>query len=161
MCCKTPTKWQKLIRREGQYPSGASEFAWPLAKYNTDNQCPIGAFFGRGPDWRRMRNFIQTDLLHPTAATRYAPGILLGARASSRGITEYADNMNAYINLAAFEMFSTAMLGQQPGILDPTVETNPRDVEFCNIVAQSLASHSQLMHSAKDAVLCNVLWLQD
>lgn len=119
--------------------------------------CPVGAFFGRGPEWKRIRNFIQNDLLHPASAARYTPGVLQSARACSRGVPAFSGRMNEYTNLASFEMFSTAMLGQQLGIINPTGETDPRHLEFCKAVAEAMAANSNLMMSAKDPILCNFL----
>jgi len=149
-----PNEMAKIVRREGKYPSGAAEFSWAIGKFYKG--CPVGALIGRGPDWKRMRNFIQNDLLHPASAARYAPGVLQSARACSRGVPAFSDRLNEYTNIASFEMFSTAMLGQQPGIINPTGDTDPRLLEFCTAVAKALGSNSKLMTSAKDGILCNI-----
>lgn len=103
-----PVEMAKIVRQEGQFPSGAAEFTWPMKKYMDERrpQQAVGAILGRGPSWKRIRSFLQSDLLHPTSAARYTPAILQAAVSCSRGVPDYADNnLNEYLNLASFEMY--------------------------------------------------------
>jgi hypothetical protein len=71
-----PVEMARLIRQEGAYPSGAAEFSWAVARYYSDRKTSVSGFVGHGPVWKRVRNFVQTDLLSPGATERYLPIIL-------------------------------------------------------------------------------------
>ena len=114
-----PYEMASILRKEGEFPRGVAEFAWATNKWSRDrNQVTAGrAFSMHGPPWKRVRRFVQSDLLSPTSAARYVPAILEAAQVASRGAPQYEgdknnnvddddDTMNQYLNLASFAMFS-------------------------------------------------------
>lgn len=154
-----PVEMARIIRSEGKYPFGAAALTWSVIHYGTTradqgSQGVLADLFSIGPQWKRVRSFLQTDLLHPTAAARYIPSVLEAAASSSRGASSFAEEgrLNEYLNKASFEMFSNVMMGQLPCITDPTRTADPVEVEFCDTVATALQLLSTLNQSAWDFV---------
>jgi len=152
-----PVEMAKIVRREGQHPAGAAEFTWPIITYCKEHDQSIGHLLGRGAAWKRIRSFVQTDLLHPVSAARYSPAVLQAAASASRGAPAYAESLNEYLNVTSFEMFSAVMMGQLPGIPNPDTETADEDVQFCDSVAAALRWNSHLMVSGYHAILTTQL----
>ena len=111
-----PVEMAKIVRQEGKFPGGAAEFSWAMKSYLKDRGATVAGLLSHGPEWKRVRTFVQTDLLAPASAQRYLPLVVEAAPSISRGAPAYADKMNAYLNLASFEMFSNVMLGELPRV---------------------------------------------
>jgi cytochrome P450 len=150
-----PFEMARLIRQEGAHPSGAAEFSWGLSKFYRDRKMAVGGLLHRGPSWKRVRSFVQTDLLSPAAAERYLPTILESAQFASRGAVHYAEkgDLNEYCNRASLDMFSSVMFGVSTRISNPTHRSDPVDVEFCHAAAEGLRLNSELMKSGYHALL--------
>lgn len=153
-----PHEMASILREEGQYPSGAAEFAWAFGKYMADRNMAVGGLVRNGPEWKRMRRFVQSDLLSPQAAQRYIPAILEAAQFASQGAPQFAadNNLNEYLNLASFDMFTNVMLGNLPKVSNPATATE-EDRAFCHHVAAALRISSVMSSSVKEAVLNNML----
>jgi Cytochrome P450 len=147
-----PVEMARLIRQEGAYPSGAAEFSWAVARYYSDRKMSVSGFVGHGPVRKRVRNFVQTDLLSPGATERYLPTILESTRFASEGIMHYAAgqgdmNLNEFLNRASLDMFSSVMFGVSTRISNPTYHSDPADAEFCRAAAEGLRLNAELMLS--------------
>lgn len=73
-----------------------------------------GGLLGRGDEWKRLRGFIQKDLLAPASARGYLPSILHGAaKASRKGPDRYAQDgeLYRYFNDSALDMFTEVLFG--------------------------------------------------
>ena len=94
-----------VLRSEGKYPHGAAESAWPFKIFNVEHNQRVGGIIDHGPEWLRMRRFLQSDLLSPQAAARYVPAILEAAHFASKGAPAFAqqNKMNEYLNLARYD----------------------------------------------------------
>ena len=84
----------------------------------------------KGPKWRRIREFLQTDLLSPQSAGRYVPGIIRAAEYATQGVPRIGSNesIKEWLSMASFDMFSMILLGDLPRIADPSTESKPDDV---------------------------------
>lgn len=145
-----PTEMMKILRHEGEFPVGSTSHIWPPFEFDKRHhgELSVGTkLLSKGTEWKRLRRFVQTDLLSPKSARQYLPAALEAARLSSKNAPNFADNMNEYLNLASFDMFVNILLGHLPAITDPTTEKLPEDVEFCNTVAQGLRTLQQLSMS--------------
>ena len=63
-----PREYMKIIRQEGKYPSGLLESLWPMQKSLQAIDAALirgedKGFFGRGVDWKRIRNFLVSKAL--------------------------------------------------------------------------------------------------
>lgn len=155
-----PVEMAKLIRQEGKFPNGAAEFSWGMKKFFEDRNLEAQHFFSRGPEWKRVRTFIQSDLLSVAASEAFLPAIIEAAKYSAKGASAYKDNLNEYSNHASFDMFSNVILGKCPRVTDPTVPTDPQDVEFCDTVASALRGSSKLMQSGHDIFWTKLLGIE-
>jgi len=89
-----PNEMAKLLRKEGQYPAGTAEYAWPAVRYFDSRNISAGSLIKNGAEWKRIRNFVQTDLLSPASAQRYLPAALEAAESISRGAPYFSNRMN-------------------------------------------------------------------
>lgn len=101
-----PREYMKVVRHEGVHPSGLIESLWPLKEAAVAEKDVMIPFFGRGPEWKRIRAFMQTDLLSPQSAAAYIPGVIRAAEMASKSAPAYSDKVNDYLHLCAFDMFS-------------------------------------------------------
>ena len=153
-----PVTMARLLRHEGQYPSGAAQSAFGFGKYLKDrNRLAQHFFTPSGPEWKRLRSFVQTDLLSPASAQRYLPAICDAAWLAARGAPPSAHDLNQYLNCASFDMFSNVMIGHNPRVADPTHETDPVDLEFCETVAKFLRLNNQMTLSIWDGIMIKTL----
>jgi len=96
----------------------------------------------RGPEWKRIRSFIQKDLLAPASARAYLPGILKGAAmASPKAPTTEGGDIVRFLNYAAFDMFSFVLFGGGEGMSDDDYET------FCASAVDGLSELFDIMRS--------------
>jgi len=144
-----------------EFPSGSTEFVWPPKVQAERYPNPAIALIGKGPEWKRLRTFAQTDLMAPKSAARYLPAAMEAARHSSKGVAHATRDqnisMNDFLNLASFDMFCNIMLGHLPGITDPDIPTNPQDETFCQAVAIGLRTNNDLMYSTYHNVMVTKL----
>ena len=145
----------KILRSEGKTPSGAAELFWPTKVYFDKVGDNIGGdLTSRGEPWRRVRTFIQSDLLSPASSLDYVPNILHAAKYCSRGAPHYQDAFNSYLDLASFDMFHSVMLGYSPRSSDPTcTEKSPEDVALCKHISSSLRLGSKATKSPYDTIM--------
>jgi len=116
-----PNEYMKVLRKEGQHPFGAVMTEWPFIKYYEDGGdqpgCSAGtALFSQGESWQRIRRFMQTDLLSPDAAKGYVPGMIKACQTASQGAPLHAKNINGYTAQCSFDMFSSIVFGEFPGL---------------------------------------------
>ena len=146
-----PNEMQKIIRQEKgthPYPRGAIETEWPLIKWLKDTGSPLGlgsndeedadGFFGRGSTWKRMRNFLQTDLLSSASAKGYIPGMVEAAEFASKGAPASSLDLNAYTNRCSFDLFCSLMLGELTRMADPNTGHSEENIEFCKAAVNGM-----------------------
>ena len=107
----------KVLKLEGSYPSGLVEREWPMIDWMNDKHYSSVGLLSRGEEWKRLRSFMQKDLLAPAAARDYLPGILMGAAKASRKAAEYANDgqLDRYFNNCALDMFTEVLFGGDGG----------------------------------------------
>jgi hypothetical protein len=112
-----PHEMAKVIRSEGKYPTSSVQDLWPFLQVQIDygitpekGNGSGGGIMGHGEEWRRIRSFMQTDLLAPKSANRYLPGILQATRYCSRGLPHHKTNVNHFLQLASFDMFCSVLV---------------------------------------------------
>lgn len=130
-----PNEYMKVLRKEGQYPFGAVMTEWPFVKYyesggNQPGHSAGRALFSQGESWQRIRRFMQTDLLSPDAARGYVAGILKACQIASRGAPLHAMNINDYTAQCSFDMFSSIVFGEFPGLAGSGGK-DEQDETFC------------------------------
>jgi cytochrome P450 len=77
-------------------------------------------FFGRDEEWKRLRSFLQKDLLAPVSAREYLPSILEGAKKSSPKAAEFCEEgkLVRFLNFSAMDMFLGVLFGRQDCLPD-------------------------------------------
>lgn len=130
-----PNEYMKVLRKEGQHPFGAVMAEWPFVKYYENGGDQPGhsagrALFSQGESWQRIRRFMQTDLLSPVAAKGYVAGMLKACQIASHGAPLHAKNINAYTAQCSFDMFSSIVFGEFPGLAG-SGEKSEQDETFC------------------------------
>lgn len=148
-----PNEMQKILRQEKgthPYPRGIIETEWPLIKYLKEIGSPLGlgsndkedadGFFGRGSTWKRMRTFLQTDLLSPASAKAYIPGMVEAAQFASKGAPASSLDLNAYTNRCSFDLFCSLMLGELTRMADPNTGHSEENIEFCRAAVNGMES---------------------
>jgi len=153
-----PREMVKVVRSEGAYPSGLLPKMWPNRKYLAESGFVVGSgedggFLGEGPGWKRLRTFLQTDLLHPEAARGYIPGMVEAARLASRGAPASSSKGGTdgdfipYLNRCAFDMFNTIMFGELTRTADPHGTPDAENLKFVDAASSGVtASLEQLRH---------------
>ena len=140
-----PNEFIKVIRQERgssmPYPRGIVEAEWPLVDWLQSNDSVLArgtndeedrlGFAGRGATWKRLRTFLQTDLLSPQAAAGYVPIMAEAARLASRGAPASSDHLNAYTNRCSFDLFNSLMFGQLTKMADPDTGHDEDNIAFC------------------------------
>eukprot|EP00568_Trieres_chinensis_P008433 CAMPEP_0183293178 /NCGR_PEP_ID=MMETSP0160_2-20130417/1960_1 /TAXON_ID=2839 ORGANISM="Odontella Sinensis, Strain Grunow 1884" /NCGR_SAMPLE_ID=MMETSP0160_2 /ASSEMBLY_ACC=CAM_ASM_000250 /LENGTH=592 /DNA_ID=CAMNT_0025454253 /DNA_START=37 /DNA_END=1815 /DNA_ORIENTATION=- len=118
-----PNEMMKVVRNEGDKPSGIVEKLWAwrralkdsgsaLVSLREDGEYDYG-LFDRGDGWKRQRTFLQTGMLDPRAARDFVPGIVEAAEQASQAAPAHASDVNEYLNYTAFDMFCSFMFGTQ------------------------------------------------
>jgi len=149
-----PSEMMKLLRREGIYPTSIVQKQWAMKRFLAESGFGrVGGILEHGPEWKRVRSFLQTDLLSPTSAARYIPGIIRAAEYASKGAAANQDNLKLFLNESSFDMFSMILLGDLPRISDPSTESKPEDIIFCRNVANALSTNSRLNQDVKSMIM--------
>lgn len=146
-----PNEMQKVLRQEKgthPYPRGIVETEWPLIKWLKEQGSPLGlgtdgeadadGFMGRGETWKRLRTFLQTDMLSPQAAKGYIPGMVEAAEFASKGAPASTADLNAYTNRCSFDLFCSLMLGEMTKMADPNTGHDPENIEFCKSAVRGM-----------------------
>ena len=138
-----PDEMVKVLRQEGAYPRGGIESVAAFITWSKERGLSVSAgedngFFGRGETWRRLRTFMQTDLLSPQSAKGYVSGVAAAAEIASKGAPKHADDLNTYFNYCAFDMFNTIMFGELTKVSDPDSPIDPINLTFCHESVKSL-----------------------
>ena len=145
----------KVLRSEGRFPSSVVTEQWPLKKFFHGRSTSAKRAFGimeTGEPWKLIRNFMQKDLLSPSAAKRYIPNIGKACKFISRGIEHRGKDMNLFLNEASLDMFATVLLGQFLHLTDPNVESDPDHIIFCRAVARGLQLNGEMTSSVFENV---------
>jgi cytochrome P450 len=102
-----PTEMMRVLRSEGKFPSSIVTNQWPFHKHfeTIPEMGRTPKLLGMGEEWKLIRNFMQKDLLSPTASRRYIPNIVKACKYVSRGIAHRTEDVNMYLNEASFDMF--------------------------------------------------------
>jgi cytochrome P450 len=161
-----PSEMQKVLRQErgGQpYPRGVLEAEWPIVNWLKESGSPLvigtdapedrDGFTGRGETWKRLRTFLQTDLLSPQAAAGYVPRMVEAAQLASRGAPAAASELNAYTNRCSFDLFCSLMFGELTKMADPETGHNEENVEFCNASVRGMETMFAQMTSPLELVM--------
>lgn len=152
-----PHEMMKILRREGIYPTSIVQKQWPIVEFlKTNDFGRVASIMEHGPEWKRIRSFLQTDLLSPHSAARYMPGIIRAAEYASKGAAANEDDLKFYLNEVSFDMFSMILLGGLPRISDPSTESPPDDIRFCRCVAKALSMNNTLNRDIKSVLLKKV-----
>ena len=132
-----PDEYMKVLRKEGQHPFGAVMTEWPIIKYYKDGGTKPGCSAGhalfatQGEEWKRIRRFMQTDLLSPDAAKGYLPAMIKACDVASKGAPSHTKNINDYTAQCSFDMFSGLVFGEFPGLAGNGDKKDEQDVTFC------------------------------
>eukprot|EP00567_Pseudictyota_dubia_P007532 CAMPEP_0197443154 /NCGR_PEP_ID=MMETSP1175-20131217/8979_1 /TAXON_ID=1003142 /ORGANISM="Triceratium dubium, Strain CCMP147" /LENGTH=574 /DNA_ID=CAMNT_0042973751 /DNA_START=162 /DNA_END=1886 /DNA_ORIENTATION=+ len=164
---KDPRECAKVVRAGGKYPSGVLEFLWVNERWAETRDIGITeGIHGRGEEWRRVRTFLQTDLLHPESARGYLPGIINAAGLASKGAQAAAQlqssgkekgALNSYLNRCAFDMFSSMMLGIYTETANVTTPTDPENERFVKGAVQGLGTAIAMLFSPYELIVGNLL----
>lgn len=152
-----PREMVKVVRAGGKYPSGVVEMLWVNRQWGISRGLATSAgIHGRGEEWRRIRSFFQTDLLHPEAARGYLPGIIEAAKRASRGAraaSSMEGGVNLYLSRCSFDLFSSMMLGIWTETADPTTPTDPENERFVDSAVDGLSTAVSMIFSPYEQIM--------
>lgn len=171
-----PNEMMKVLRQEKTstlpYPKGIIEAEWPMIKFlkETDNLLVAknsgnhnvfdeNGFFDRGETWKRLRQFLQTDLLSPQSSKRYIPGMVQAAQIASQAAPSSSEDLNSYFNRCAFDMFNSLMFGELTKTADLSV-AKQANIEFCNGAVEGMTAMVHQMMLPSENLLGNFLGIQ-
>jgi len=97
-----------------------------------------------GPEWQKFRRFIQSDLLHPSAAKGYVSGLIQACEIASEGAPLHAKKIPEYMAICSFDMFSSVAFGEFPGLASGKSD-NEENREFCESTLAGLGVIFPLM----------------
>lgn len=150
----------KVIRQERgrqPYPRGIVESEWPLIHWLNDKKSILGkgtneeedaiGFAGRGETWKRIRTFMQTDMLSPQAASGYIPRMAEAAALASKGAPASCKDLNAFTNRCSFDLFSAFMFGHLSKMADPSTGVDTENIQFCNAAVTGMDTMLKQMTS--------------
>eukprot|EP00579_Thalassiosira_antarctica_P028303 CAMPEP_0202028336 /NCGR_PEP_ID=MMETSP0905-20130828/63394_1 /ASSEMBLY_ACC=CAM_ASM_000554 /TAXON_ID=420261 /ORGANISM="Thalassiosira antarctica, Strain CCMP982" /LENGTH=830 /DNA_ID=CAMNT_0048592037 /DNA_START=106 /DNA_END=2595 /DNA_ORIENTATION=- len=162
-----PREFVKIIRAGGKFPSGVLENLWVNVRWaEMQGFHTREGIHGRGEEWRRIRTFLQTDMLHPDSARGYLPGIIHSAGLASKGAQAAAmlqssgeENgaLNSYLDRCAFDMFSSMMLGIYTETADETTRTDPENERFVKGAVQGLGTAIEMIFSRYELIIGKLL----
>eukprot|EP00579_Thalassiosira_antarctica_P019371 CAMPEP_0201954862 /NCGR_PEP_ID=MMETSP0904-20121228/2682_1 /ASSEMBLY_ACC=CAM_ASM_000553 /TAXON_ID=420261 /ORGANISM="Thalassiosira antarctica, Strain CCMP982" /LENGTH=606 /DNA_ID=CAMNT_0048498953 /DNA_START=1 /DNA_END=1821 /DNA_ORIENTATION=+ len=165
-----PREFVKIIRAGGKFPSGILENLWANERWaEMQGFHTREGIHGRGEEWRRIRTFLQTDMLHPDSARGYLPGIIHSAGLASKGAQAAAilqssgeENgaLNAYLKRCAFDMFSSMMLGIYTETADETTRTDPENERFVKGAVQGQGTAIEMLFSPYEIIVGKLLKLE-
>ena len=161
-----PNEMQKVIRQERgkqPYPRGIVESEWPLVdwlnnkgsilgKGTNDAEDKIG-FAGRGETWKRIRTFMQTDMLSPQSANGYIPIMAEAAVLASKGAPASSADLNGFANRCSFDLFTAMMFGSLSKMADPQTGHDQENIEFCNAAVNGMDKMLKQMTSPWNLIL--------
>lgn len=135
-----PNEMLKVLRKEGNYPHGGITSIYPPIQILKEANSPFLGFFSRGEEWQKYRRFFQTDLLTPSAAKGYVPGMIKAAEIASHGAPSYRSELNKYLNHVSFDLFSSLMLGEFTKMAEDKNEKNKEqsNLEFCEVTVNAM-----------------------
>lgn len=137
---RDPNEMLKVLKQEGTYPSGVVEQIWPIRDWMKQRSFGAAGFFDRGAEWKRIRGFMQKDLLAPQSAREYLPVIIEGAEISSarmRDDPSMSEDLNRFLNYCGMDLFTGVLFGNHSGLA-------PEDYQsFCRTAVESM---SKLFH---------------
>ena len=148
-----PDEMMPVIRHGGSYPSGLVESLWVSRLWNETRKMKVKGLFERGEEWKRVRTFMQTDLLHPESARGYIPGMIQAAELASKGAEASRAQMEAYLGRCFFDLFSTIIFGELTQVADPTTPTNPQNEKFARKAAESLGTSINMLTDPYEVVM--------
>ena len=157
--------WPQMRKQFGDFytmgmPGLGSDDCIKSTVYVVQDPKEMMGFAGQGENWKRIRTFMQTDLLHPTAARGYTSGIIEAAELASKGAPASVSDLNSFFERCAFDMFSTVMFGDLMEVADPNTPTDPEDVEFVRAAKVGLGTGVKVSRSLKDALIVKTLGLE-
>lgn len=152
-----PKEMAKVVRSGGSYPSGMAQGLWLNNKWTNMRGLKTGALFQQGEEWKRIRTFMQTDLLHPEAAKGYVAGMVQAAQIASKGAPYCKDNLNQFFNRCAFDLFASIMFGELTKSADPNSKTDPENHEFAQNVVDGLSNAIYCLMDPYESILGNGL----
>jgi cytochrome P450 len=173
-----PNEMLKVIRAEGAYPSGIVNSSWTFKQALNDDKSAMldgddMGLLGVGERWKTQRTFLQTGMLDPRAAKAFVPGIVTAAEIASQAAPTAAaqDKLNYYLNLCAFDMFSSFMFGELTmcaslAFKEQTGKNNSADaecdatsqenMEFCKAAIAAMETSSAMGRTPSENIAHNV-----
>lgn len=146
---RDPHEMLKVLKQEGAYPSGAIQKEWPTITWMEKRHFSSVGLFGQGPEWKRLRSFMQKDLLAPQSAREYMPIILQGAEIASRRAKESPpDDVYLYLNYCASDLFSGVVFGGH----DAKGLTESDYRRFCDTIVAGIADLVEVVKSPLEHV---------
>mmetsp|Transcript_16617 Transcript_16617/g.25960 ORF Transcript_16617/g.25960 Transcript_16617/m.25960 type:complete len:580 (-) Transcript_16617:174-1913(-) len=156
-----PNEMLKVVRDQGAYPSGAIQSQWAPIRWHKKRGFSMteheNGLFGQGEEWKRLRAFLQTDLLSPASAKSYIPGLVEAAHLASKGAPASGDDMNNFLNYCFFDLFSAVMFGELTDVADKSTPTDPDNVEFVTGALDGLSAAIEMAMSPYQTIMCKNL----
>lgn len=155
-----PNEMMKVVRSGGAYPSGLIQTFWMNKKWSKERELEVikgeeEGLFGNGEDWKRLRSFLQTDLLHPESARGYVPGMIEAAKLASQGAPASSNDLNNYLSRVSFDLFSTIIFGELTKTAAHTEESpaDPENIKFVNGTIQGLSNAIQILMDPYETIM--------
>lgn len=152
-----PKEMIKVIRAGGSFPSGAVEDLWVIKKWNKLQNMHSAPLLENGDEWKRMRTFMQTDLMSPDSARGYVPGMIQTAQIASKVVPAYKNDLNQFLAFSAFDLFSAIAFGEMMRSVDPDSNSDPENNIFARTVHEGIGLSIQLGFDLFETTVCRPL----
>jgi len=146
-----PTDFIQLYRSEGPYPAGIIQQVWAIKQYlDLRGQQQIAGYFSQGEEWKRLRSALAADLMQPKAARAYLPVINRAVEESCQALEDYEGNMDEFVTLMAFDMFSAVCLGSIMGSANRSM-AKPVNLKFVDDAQLAFSAIGKMFNSGVQA----------
>lgn len=152
-----PAEMVKVVRAGGSFPSGVVEGLWVIKRWQKLRKMQSAPLFHNGSEWKRMRGFMQKDLMSPDSARGYVPGMIQTAEIASRVAPLHKNNLNQYLAYCSFDLFSSIAFGELMESVDPESNSDPDNNLFASSVHRGLGLSIQMGFDLVETLVCNPL----
>merc|ERR1712048_1436324 len=130
-----------------------------MGYFELRGQNRIGEFFGQGPEWKDLRAKLGADLMKPKAARSYLPAVNRAAEEACRSLGDYEGNMDGFVTLLAFDMFSAVCLGTVLQSANKSV-AKPENLKFVDDAQRAFSVLMQLFFVPPDERTSHPAWFK-
>ena len=89
---------------------------------------------------------MQSDLLHPTAAKGYLPGMIRACQIASKGAPLHSKDITVFAAFCSFDMFSSILFGEFTGLASGQ-SSNDDNERFCDVTLEAMKNINPMVRN--------------